>query len=155
MAIKNTTWHKVETGQIVTFMYQSKGESTPVKRTVLVINPELRYKKKNGRTTKFFIGFQLNRVGEKEIMPNRLNRMLLKMGGLESEDGVLGASMQEDISRAQTQQLIRVLRTETSRYRTFNLRKCKRKRVFLETDYKQIPKQQVKLLENMVEIDED
>jgi len=155
MAIKNTTWHKVEPGQIVTFMYQSKHDSAPIKRTVLCINPEIRYRKKNGRTTKFFIGFQLSRRGEKEIMPVRLNRLLKKMGGLESEEGVLGASLDENISKVQTEKLIRILRSETSRYRTFNLRKCKRKRVFLETDYKQLPKQEIKQLEDMAEINED
>jgi len=155
MAIKNTTWHKIEPGQIVTFMYQSKHDSSAIKRTVLCINPEIRYRKKNGRTTKFFIGFQLSRRGEKEIMPSKLNRLLRKMGGLESEEGVLGADIKENISKIETEQLIRMLRTETSRYRTFNLRKCKTKRVFLETEYKKLPKQEVKLLEDMVEINED
>ena len=40
MAIKNTAWHKVLPGQIVNFIYKTKGESKGYKRTVLIINPE-------------------------------------------------------------------------------------------------------------------
>ena len=69
MAIRNTTWSKVEPGQIVTFTYKSKNSSRPIRRTVLCINPELRYRKKNGRTTKFFIGLQINTQTSKATLP--------------------------------------------------------------------------------------
>ena len=46
MAIKNTAWHQVEPGQIVTFMYKSKGETRGYKRTILMLNPDLRFRKK-------------------------------------------------------------------------------------------------------------
>ena len=42
-----------------------------------------------------------------------------------------------------------------SRYRTFDLKKCRTKRVFLETDYDRIPDNAVKQLESEVEINEN
>lgn len=155
MAIRNTTWSKVEPGQIVTFTYKSKNSSRPIRRTVLCINPELRYRKKNGRTTKFFIGLQINTQTSKATLPAVLQRILNKLGGLEKEDGALGASMKENISKIETAKIVEQLRGLKSLYRTFNLRECRRKRVVLELDYAQIPTKEVKTLEDMAEINED
>ena len=81
--MKNTTWANIEPGQIVSFLYKSKGESKPVKRTVLCINPEIRYRKKNGRTTKFFMGIQLDTAVTKPISSGELNRLKVRLAGLE------------------------------------------------------------------------
>jgi len=155
MAVKNITWQKIEPGQIVNFLYKSNDETRAVKRVVLCINPELRYKKKNGRTTKFFIGIQLNTQGEREITSSQLKKIIYKLGGLENDEGSLEASISENISKTETKQLIKILGGFTDRYRTFNLRKCKTKRVFLETNYKQLPKDEIKRLEVMADINED
>ena len=57
--MKNITWTKIEPGQIVSFVYAAKGKRA-VKRTVLCINPNILYKKKDGGSTRFFVGVQLN-----------------------------------------------------------------------------------------------
>ena len=75
--------------------------------------------------------------------------------GLVDEDGAYGVDIDENINKMKTQQLATKLRTEVDRYRTFNLRKCKTRRVFLETNYKQLPKKQIQQLEDMAEINED
>ena len=152
--MKNITWTKIEPGQIVSFVYAAKGKRA-VKRTVLCINPNILYKKKDGGSTRFFVGVQLNTQGEREITPAQLNRILGRLGGLESEEGALGADIKENISKIETEQLVKRLGGFKSRYRTFDLKKCRTKRVFLETDYDRIPDTAVKQLESEVEINED
>ena len=156
MAIKNTTWTRIEPGQIVTFSYRSKDDTRPVKRTVLCINPELSFRKKStGRVVKYFIGVQLFRQGERSIASNDLKRIIFRMGGLESEDGIFGANIDEDISKVDTQKIVRQLKNYKHLYRTYYLRECRKKRVFLEVSYKQIPKNEIKELESLVNINED
>ncbi len=58
--MKNTTWTKVESGQIVSFLYRSKNSTKTEKRTVLCIDPSYTYRKKStGRNVKLFVGLQL------------------------------------------------------------------------------------------------
>jgi len=45
MALRNTTWHKVEPGQIISFVYKTKGENRGYKRTIMLLNPDLKYRK--------------------------------------------------------------------------------------------------------------
>ena len=47
MAIRNTSWDKVKAGQIVNFIYKNKKESKGVKRTVLIVNSDFKYRKKS------------------------------------------------------------------------------------------------------------
>ena len=61
MALRNTAWHQVEPGQIVTFLYKGKDSKRAVKRTILVLNPNLRYRKKSTKRVKsFVVGLQLD-----------------------------------------------------------------------------------------------
>ena len=61
MALRNTAWHAVEPGQIVTFGYKSEGSNKLYKRTVLIINPDMRYRKKTTKRIKrFVVGIQLD-----------------------------------------------------------------------------------------------
>jgi len=64
--MKNTTWHLVESGQIVSFRYKSQSGRS-VNRTVLCLDPEFRYRKKStGRVVQFFIGLELN-ASDKQV----------------------------------------------------------------------------------------
>ena len=47
MALRNTTWTKVEPGQIISFVYKTKKETRGYKRTILLLNPDLKYRKKS------------------------------------------------------------------------------------------------------------
>ena len=82
MALKNTAWHRIQPGQIVSFVYKSGQDTRGYKRTVLCINPELRYRKKNGRTIKFFVGIQLDTAVTKPMTAGELNRLIIRLGGL-------------------------------------------------------------------------
>tara|TARA_B100001113_G_scaffold304370_1_gene264654 strand:+ start:258 stop:731 length:474 start_codon:yes stop_codon:yes gene_type:complete len=157
MAIKNIAWQSIEPGQIVTFVYKGKKEKSGFKRTVLCINPEIVYKKKNGRTTKFFVGLQIASQGEAPMVSARLQAVISRLGGLEKEGGVVGAQMDENLNRAETEKIVSQLKPFYKFYRTYNLRECRKRRVILEVDYKKIPKEQIKKLESdaMRGIDED
>ena len=61
MALRNTAWHQVEPGQIVSFLYKGQDSNRAVKRTILVLNPNLRYRKKSTKRVKsFVVGLQLD-----------------------------------------------------------------------------------------------
>ena len=150
MALKNTAWHRIQPGQIVSFVYKSDHESRGYKRTVLCINPELRYKKKNGRTIKFFVGLQLFSQDDptNKIRPVEIKRIMDKFG-VERQSGAIAVDIDrnEDMTKQETSMVVEKLKPFMDNYRTFKLRECRRRRVFLETQYDKIPKSVVRLIE--------
>ena len=46
--MKNTSWERVQPGQIVSFIYKNKNEKKGIKRTVLCLSKRHPYRKKNG-----------------------------------------------------------------------------------------------------------
>ena len=150
MSIKNTTWSKVAPGDIVTFVYKASGASRGYKRTVLCINPELRYRKKSGRTTKFFVGLQLFSQDDpnEKIRPNELKRIMDKLGA-KKESGAIKVEVDSnnDMTKQETAVVVEKLKPFMDNYRTFRLRECRRRRVFLETKYDKIPNSVVRLIE--------
>jgi len=150
MSIKNTNWASVEPGQIITFVYKSKNESRGNKRTVLVINPEVRYKKKNGQTTKFLAGIQLLNQNDptSKLRPSQIKGIFDRLG-VERDEGVLEAGIDAEtrLTEAQTQKLLKRIQPYMDNYRTFLLRECRRRRVFLETQYDKIPKSVINTIE--------
>jgi len=147
MAIKNIAWQTIEPGQIVTFTYKSKDSGKSAKRTVLCINPNISYRKKNGRVTKFFMGLQVSVQGEPPMVSAQLQRILKRLGGLELEDGVAGARLPDTVDKVDTAQLVRQLKPFYKYFRTFNLRECRKRRVILEVDYNKIPNTAIEKLE--------
>ena len=106
MALRNIAWHLVKPGQIVTFMYKSKGENKGYKRTVLILNPDYKYRKKStGRIKRFVIGLVLDTAVTRPITTTKLERLFKKIGGLEIEEGALAAKMIDTISPAETKRL--------------------------------------------------
>ena len=78
MAIKNTAWHAVEPGQIVSFRYKSEGSKRSYKRTVLILNPDMRYRKKStGRIKRFVVGIQLDTAVSRPITETKLEDEIL------------------------------------------------------------------------------
>ena len=150
MSIKNTTWTKIEPGQIVTFVYKAEGESRGYKRTVLCINPELKYKEKNGRTIKFFVGLQLFSQDNpnNKLRPNEIKRIMDKFG-VEKQDGAITVDVDKNeyMTKQETRIVVEKLKRFMDNYRTYKLRECRRRRVFLETQYNKIPASVVRLIE--------
>ena len=82
--MKNTTWQLVESGQIVSFRYKSRGGRS-VNRTVLCLDPEFPYKKiSTNRVVKFFIGLELN-ASDKTALPVGRVKELFKILGTPDE----------------------------------------------------------------------
>lgn len=150
MAIRNTSWHRIEPGQIVSFVYKSQNEKRGYKRTVLVINPDWKYRKKStGRIKRYVVGLVLDTAIAAPLTTPKLNRLLgvlptKSKSGLEVEEGAISAELPDNLSKAETRKIYRKIKKvvkQYQNYRTFDRRECLKRRVFLEIDYKRLPKQ--------------
>lgn len=145
MALKNTSWDKVESGQIVNFVYKSKKEKKGTKRTVIIINSDYKYRKKStGRIKRFVVGLQIDIAGQRPVPKNQLNQIFESFGGMEIEGDAVAVKMTDSINRNKlaTEKTYQKLRTIVNRYdmwRTFDRRECAKRRVYLEVDYNRVP----------------
>ena len=144
MALRNTTWHKVEPGQIISFVYKSKGENRGYKRTIMLLNPDLKYRKKStGRIKRYVVGMVLDTQITRPLTTTKVEQLFNRTGGLEMEEDALAANLPDTISKAQNTKLYNRLKAfvrTNKNYRTFDRRECLKRRVYLEVDYKGIPK---------------
>ena len=144
MALRNTTWHKVEPGQIISFVYKSKGENRGYKRTIMLLNPDLKYRKKStGRIKRYVVGIVLDTQITRPLTTTKVEQLFNRTGGLEMEEDALAANLPDTISKAQNTKLYNRLKAfvrTNKNYRTFDRRECLKRRVYLEVDYKGIPK---------------
>ena len=144
MALRNIAWHSVEPGHIVTFIYKSEGESRGYRRTVLIINPDMRYRKKTtGRIKRFVVGIQLDTQITRPITETKLEMLFKRIGGLEFEEGAISGDLPDRLSKAGTIKLTGRLRPWYNFFRTYSRRECRKRRVYLEMDYMSIPKDTV------------
>lgn len=162
MGLKNISWPLVESGQIVNFVYKTKGEKRGMKRTVLIIHPDYKFiKKTTGRVKRYIIGLQLHVFGEQPIKKSELRRMLKRISGavgektaLEMKEGAIQANIPERFERnredtARLYRKIKLLVGRTDVWRSYDRRECLKRRVYLETDYDRLPKRLVnELLES-------
>ena len=144
MALRNTTWHKVEPGQIISFVYKTKGENRGYKRTIMLLNPDLKYRKKStGRIKRYVVGMVLDTQITRPLTTTKVEQLFNRTGGLEMEEEALAANLPDTISKAQNTKLYNRLKAfvrTNKNYRTFDRRECLKRRVYLEVDYKGIPK---------------
>jgi len=144
MALRNTTWHKVEPGQIISFVYKTKGENRGYKRTIMLLNPDLKYRKKStGRIKRYVVGIVLDTQITRPLTTTKVEQLFNRTGGLEIEEEALAANLPDTISKAQNTKLYNRLKAfvkTNKNYRTFDRRECLKRRVYLELDYKGIPK---------------
>ena len=144
MALRNTTWTKVEPGQIISFVYKTKKETRGYKRTILLLNPDLKYRKKStGRIKRYVVGLVLDTQITRPLTTTKVEQLFNRTGGLEMEEDALAANLPDTISKAQNTKLYNRLKAfvrTNKNYRTFDRRECLKRRVYLEVDYKGIPK---------------
>jgi len=155
VAIRNTAWHMVEPGQIVSFRYKSLGSNKSYNRTVLILNPDMRYRKKTtGRIKRFVVGIQLDTQITRPLTPTKIEALFNRVGGLEFEEGAISGDLKDRLSKAETVTLTGRLKPWYSHLRTFSRRTCRRNRVYLELDYMKIPKDTVEfnLIKNLLKI---
>ncbi len=134
--MKNTNWNIIEAGQIVQFTYRNmKGESS--RRTAYVLAPKYRYRKQStNRIVEFFIGLEIENTAKQSINPTVLKQMFEEINGLFEEGGNADYTEERVINRIY-QGLKRFL-DGTPIFRTYFLRECRRRRVFLIEDSKEM-----------------
>ena len=147
--MKNTSWMRVQSGEVVSFRYKSSGRS--VQRTVLCLDPEYIYRKKStGRNVKFFIGLELY-ASDKPRLPRTTLEQLFKILGK-------GDETPTQTSAQEMEQIYRTLKSflrTTPIFKTYLLRKCRVNRVFLETKYDNLNGMQVKEVSKKINKEKD
>ena len=147
--MKNTSWMRVESGQIVSFRYKSSGRSA--QRTVLCLDPEYLYRKKSiGRVVKFFIGLELY-ASDKPRIPRSVLQQLFKLLG----KGDPTPSQTDAQEMEKLYQLIKGFLKRTPIFKTYLLRKCRLNRVFLETKYDDLNSLQVREVAKRINKEKD
>ena len=147
--MKNTSWMRVESGQIVSFRYKSSGRSA--QRTVLCLDPEYLYRKKStGRVVKFFIGLELY-ASDKPRIPRSVLQQLFKLLG----KGDPTPSQTDAQEMEKLYQIIKAFLKRTPIFKTYLLRKCRLNRVFLETKYDDLNSLQVREVAKRINKEKD
>ena len=79
--MRNTSWAKVQPGQIIYFTYKSKHDDVGYPRTVLVLNPKLRYKKKSTNRSKYYlVGLVLDTRISRGLTAGQLKKLFGRIG---------------------------------------------------------------------------
>ena len=135
--MKNTNWQIIQAGQIVRFRYKNmKGESS--NRTAYVLAPRYRYRKKStNRIVEFFIGLEIENTKKQSINPMVLKQMFEQINDyFEASDKNVDYTDERAIRRIY-ENLAKFL-DKTPIFRTYFLRECRKRRVFLIEDSKDL-----------------
>ena len=143
--MKNTTWQRLQPGQIVKFSYKSVDSKRGMNRTVLIIDPKYRYKKKStGRIVQYVVGLQLDTAITPPINTRAFKALLSKLGGVSIDENIVEVGDNPDKANKINSEVIykslkRFLK-KNDVFRTFFVRECRKRRVFLLDDYKGFPR---------------
>ena len=134
--MKNTNWQLIQAGQIVQFTYRNmKGESS--RRTAYVLAPRYRYRKQSTRRiVEFFIGLEIENTAKQSINPIVLKQMFEEINDLFEEGGNADYTEERVINRIY--EGLKQFLKSTPIFRTYFLRECRRRRVFLIEDSKEM-----------------
>jgi len=143
--MRNTTWQQIQPGQIVRFVYKSQGTPRGEQRTILVIDPKYRYRKKStGRIVEFVVGLQLDTLLRPPIDIRNFNKLISRYGGLTLDEGVVEVGDNPDRADKNTAEdiykLLERFLKKNDIFRTYFLRECRKRRVFLLDSYQKFPK---------------
>jgi len=146
--MKNIAWTNIQSGQIVSFLYRSVNSSKTEKRTVLCIDPSYSYRKKStGRSVKLFVGIQLETTLRGPINSAKLDKVIRLLGGVGLDSGAVEVGNFSDrMSDTDTENLLERVKglkrfiQKNDVFRTYFLRECRKRRVFLIDDYQRLPK---------------
>ena len=75
------SWGKVKAGDIISFRYKPKSGNPPKTQTILVLNPRLNVKLKDGKTTKQLIGIKLEESNKIKLRLNQKQVNILEQIG--------------------------------------------------------------------------
>ena len=109
-----------------------KGESS--NRTAYVLAPRFRYRKKStNRIVEFFIGLEIENTAKQSINPLVLKEMFEQINDIFDESDKAADYTDERVIRRIYENLKRFL-DKTPIFRTYFLRECRKRRVFLIED---------------------
>ena len=134
--MKNTTWNRVEAGQIISFIYKSQtGKKRSARRVVFVLNPRFSYRKQStGRLVDFVVGLEIYNNQEAALQPNTIKDLFELLGQTPSKETI-------PTDEAQLESIYNKLKgflDKTPIFKTYFFRECRKRRVFLEDKYKQL-----------------
>ena len=134
--MKNTNWQLIQAGQIVQFTYRNmKGESS--RRTAYVLAPRYKYRKQSTRRiVEFFIGLEIENTAKQSVNPIALKQMFEEINDLFEEGGNADYTEERVINRIY--QGLKTFLDGTPIFRTYFLRECRKRRVFLIEDSKEM-----------------
>ena len=136
-------WNRVKPGDIISFRYKSKSKGRTLVNTLLVLNPKLPIKRKDGSSTFHLIGIKLEesnkinlRLNQKQIniletigefkpidLKNKLYELVIKPNFIINDKKGIKKQAYDKISRSLD---------IAGQYRTYDWRKATRVAVFLE-----------------------
>ena len=152
--MKNTNWQIIEAGQIVRFRYKNmKGESS--NRTTYVLAPRYKYRKQStGRIVEFFIGLEIENSEKQSISPIVLKQMFEQINEIFEDSDKDALYTEERVIQKYYQELKRFL-DGTPIFRTYFLRECRKRRVFLIEDSKEVSGNLSRVVDLMLEDKKD
>ena len=163
--MKNTSWQRIIPGEIVNFIYKSKGQTKGTRRWVICMDPKYIYRKKSGRTANYFVGIQIDQMGAPRIPQPVIKEIITMLGGVAKKQsggrqiemaGISTDDRPRDVATGEFNKVylkIKHIIKRESVFRTYNLRECKKRRVFLEDKYDYIPKENIKRFITEVQLD--
>jgi len=151
--MKNTNWQIIQSGQIVRFRYKNmKGESS--NRTTYVLAPRYKYRKQStGRIVEFFIGLEIENTAKQSVNPIALKQMFEEINDLFEEGGNADYTEERVINRIY--EGLKQFLKSTPIFRTYFLRECRKRRVFLIEDSKEVSGNLSRVVDLMLEDKKD
>ena len=134
MAKQLYNWGKVQSGDIISFRYKGKSDSALL-TTLLVLNPRIRYTKKNGETNQHLVGLKLVPTIRSKPVVAQILESIGEISVVNESDEIYRV----DIKNAgrlgvpkQTYKTIKQKLKQFSVYRTYNYEEARKSPVFLE-----------------------
>ncbi len=139
MAKIQTNWHKVETGDIVSFRYKSGTTNKTLTHTILVLSPKYPLVTKKGR--KYFMsGLKLEESNHPTVRnTSKITDLLLDYGEIvvfDAKKKIFKLGFDKKVNRRLLESMYQKLRSRIKRlniYRTYDWDKVRVKPVFLES----------------------
>jgi len=131
--MKNTNWQLIEAGQLVKFRYKNmKGISS--NRTAFVLAPRYRYKKQSTkRVVEFFIGLEIENSSKGSLNPIVVKELFEQINDI-FDKGKKSADYTDEATMKRIYAGLQRYLDKTSIFRTYFLRECRKRRVFLIED---------------------
>jgi len=141
--MKNASWNQLFAGDVVSFQYRGLKSSRGQRRVVICLDPKYRYRKKStGRVVEFFIGLEIDKQGEMGLPKPELKKLLELLG--ESEQDLAKTTYTDTARVRKIYQKLRTYLVSNPIFKTYLLRECRTKRVFLEDKFSRLNRLQIK-----------